>query len=133
VIRGAAAYEHLSRKQSACTDTDIPHFASLAYAVVRLLSHTPNSAPMRRFSFDRRTAGLLHGPFELYADSLSVFRITPVCPPLLPISGCHREEPRDCAALLRRAKHLGSLDRNAISRDAASYLELERAGRVIEC
>ena len=36
------------------------------------------------------------------------------------------------AALLRRAKHLGSLDRNAFSRDAAGYLELESAGRVVE-
>ena len=36
------------------------------------------------------------------------------------------------ATLLRRAKHLGSLDRNAFSRDAAGYLELEGAGRVVE-
>ena len=36
------------------------------------------------------------------------------------------------AALLRRAQHLGSLNRNAFSRDVAGYLELEVAGGVVE-
>src|SRR5207245_6706638 len=36
------------------------------------------------------------------------------------------------AAVLRRSKHLGSLGRNAFSRDAAGYLEWEGARRVVE-
>jgi hypothetical protein len=36
------------------------------------------------------------------------------------------------AALLRRAPYLGSLHRNAFSRDIAGYLELKVAGRVVK-
>jgi hypothetical protein len=46
------------------------------------------------------------------------------------------EKPQErgavAAALLRRAQHFGSLNRNAFPRDAPSYLEEEVAGRVVE-
>jgi hypothetical protein len=80
------------------------------------------SGPVRLFTPD---IGISTGPDERSRDKWRVFR-----------SCTDFEKPQEraalAAALVRHAQHLGSLDRNAFSRDAAGYLELECAGRVVE-
>jgi len=97
-----------------------PFEGELWVAVLRLQFE---SGPVRLFTPD---IGISTSPDERSRDKWRVFR-----------SCTDFEKPQGraaalAAARLRRAQRLGSVNRNAFSRDIAGYLEEEVAGRVIE-